>query len=260
MLDNSDFEILLKATLRIYQDSIRGALRGFRLNWYWAFIPVVYLLANMLLFSILPGGIVSGFILGIFFTFCISNYLALIESTVNGEKIKSLQYLKKDTIEIFLNLINVLFLLFIVSLFQSYLPPQLALAVNLLIIVCFNPILEVCYLSSSSGMESFGRALNFVKENTIEWFFPMFLLALPLIISDWSALLLQLVKGDPVQATYRFITELIVFLVGGQIPLLISFAILLILLFIFMVFRGLLFKKLNGSSRRKRIYQYRFEG
>ena len=259
----SDGEILVRATAQLYLKCLREACQGMRKNWYWSFLPVLYLLGNLIIMAILPGGIIAGFILGLYQTFCWSNYLALVACAVKGEKVKGWRYLQRETMEIFLSLINVLFLLFVLSLVQRALAinaPLVVLAINLIIIVCFNPILEVCYQRAGGSVEIFSQALNFVKENTIEWFLPMFLLAIPLIWDRGATLLFQMVSGDPLQSSIIFVTELAMYVAAHRVPSLISFAIFLILLFTFMVFRGLLFKRLSESTRRKRIYQYRFEG
>jgi hypothetical protein len=97
---------------------------------------------------------------------------------------------------------------------------------------------ELIYQPRLSGLQLLSASYNFVIENWIEWFIPN---------------LLILFGG------YLLLNPLL--LVASSLPLALQlFAVytgVSLFLAYFMIFRGILFSLLQGTSRRGRLYKYR---
>ncbi len=112
--------------------------------------------------------------------------------------------------------------------------PILLLALNVLILVFGNAIPELIYLGHHSTLALIEESYRFVGENWIEWFPPNVLLFLTL-----GVLNAPFVEGP------AYFVQL---------------AISALFLYFAMIFRGLLFLELYGSSRRGRMFRYRMGG
>jgi hypothetical protein len=108
------------------------------------------------------------------------------------------------------------------------------LALNVVILVFGNAVPELIYLGHHSTLALLGESYRFVGENWIEWFPPNLLLIAVLVMLN-----------APVLSAGMSLLQL------GLTALFLYFA---------MVFRGLLFLELYGSSRRGRMFRYRMGG
>jgi hypothetical protein len=129
---------------------------------------------------------------------------------------------------------------------------DVAFVVTLILLVILNPIPEVIYLGRSDGLGMFQESLDFLRENWLEWFLPLLLLTI-LSLGFPLPFMSPLQVG---QLGFPFMSA--AGLLTGSIESLFWNVLGMLLLFALMVFRGLLFRALFGSSRRQRIFRSRF--
>lgn len=263
-MNQADFTLLIRATAKIYRDSLSRAFQGVVKNWRMLAVHFSY---SLLLMAAMPvaglfGPFAGGFIMGMLLAIILGQYLATVRAAVEGDQLRFSEI--KDTIfELFSPVISVLFALWILFLlveavFGSPELRWLRAVVALFVTVFFNPIVEIIYCRPSSGPEMFGQSIEFIKENFIEWFLPVFLIGLLLaVVKPGSVvpLAVLLFTTPPL----RLIEN--IFLAGGAGAVMGN--LLAVLLFIFglyfvLAFRGCLYLALSGSTRRKRIYQERY--
>jgi hypothetical protein len=129
---------------------------------------------------------------------------------------------------------------------------------NLFVVVAFNPLAEVAYLRRRDSMSHLSESLEFMKENVFEWLLPLVLPFLPLILADPEGFLVRLGSASPLHLADLFSDFFLTLgrpLSAGP-SLLLSIAVMLAT-FYYMIFRGVLYRSLSASSRRKRIYSER---
>lgn len=199
---------------------------------------------------------VGGFIFGLVSALCTSSYLYFLAGVVNGQRMVPSELL--ESWRPYLSpVITVLFFLFLVRLtLQLALPPVessqvVAFVVTLILLIILNPIPEIIYLGRSDGLAMLQESIDFLRENWLEWFLPLvlltiFSLGIPLPVSPLQVGQLRF----PFMNTLGFLS--------GSIENILWSILGVFLLFALMVFRGLLFRALFGSSRRQRIYRSRF--
>lgn len=262
----SDFEILVISTLALYFQVLSEAFVALKRNWWVVFVPVFYIIVFVLYANTIGkifSGLAGGLILGLLQALCIANYLALVAGAVDGRKM-AIKDIKQDTVVLIMPVIGVLFAFFIFGLllgffFQKGGHFELALAINLILVVVFNTIPEVTYINRGLTMSILQEALEFIKENVIEWFLPLIILICPIIVINPKGFLLMFASSNALMMP-KFYFEMIGSSSGTNEGFTFAFIFLfaLILTFYFMIFRGLLYKKLSSSSRRKRVYQFKF--
>ncbi len=252
---------LLRATIKLYAESIREALAAL---WNHRFKPLAgigYLIILHLAEGILGSlkGFAGGMIRGLILTLLLANFLAFIGLMHDGKRF-SLEELWSRTIGIFGPLINSLFIIFIAEiLFYPVLAknPMVVGLINLGLFVLFNPLPETVSRRGSSGLQGFSDSLEFMRENGPEWLAAIVLLIGPLALMLGPASMLAVIaSSDPVNAVFILLrTAMLAFGVysAGALDLL---GMLFGLYYIFFVFlaRIALFEKLSMSTRRKRIY------
>ncbi|MDR2337870.1 MAG: hypothetical protein LBE20_04385 [Deltaproteobacteria bacterium] len=249
--------ILIKSTLVLYWEVLQDTGKGFLKNWWCGVLPIFYVLVvwgvGSLVVLILPG-IIGGLILGLLWALLIANYFVFLAASVEKEKILFSEIIP-ETLALFSPVLSVLFILYVISLVQSLFLVGaensfnnfLALAVSLILVMLFNALPEIVYQQRGIGFYSFDKSFQFIKENFVEWFAPqIFIFFLVYGKSFFSAMnLIELAQINPLFSGKLFIGS------SGWIVL------DLFLMHCFMIFRGILFKQLLTSSRRKRIYNYR---
>jgi hypothetical protein len=252
-----DIIILVKSTLALYWQALKDAAAGFLKNWWCAVLPIFYMLLwlgiGSVVTMILPG-ILGGLVLGLLTALLIANYFVFLSASVEKERVL-LAEIVPETLALFVPVIGVLFIFYIIGLVQSLFFVDagnstnifLAHAVSLVLTVCFNALPETIYQQRGTGFSSFEKSFQFIKENFIEWFTPQ-ILALVLFfglsaISTTS--LIKFAQINPLLSGQLFM--------GGSNWIVLD----LFLMHWVMIFRGVLFKQLITSSRRKRIYSYR---
>ena len=116
--------------------------------------------------------------------------------------------------------------------------PLLYLGVQILLYVIFNAVPELIYQSRVSGLALLSASYQFIVENWIEWLLPNLLVGVAGYML--RGLVYQLAAAMPFFLQYFFVEA--------------AFGLFLTFL---MIFRGLLFAELNGTTRRSRVYRYK---
>jgi len=261
----SNFQIAIRSTVSLYKDVLLDAGRGFKKNWYVPFIHLGYLVLLSFIAQIagLFGGIVGGLILGMVLCVFLSSYFSTVDSAVQKETV-ALKYLKNEALTFFSPMISVLFALFLLNFvihvaFGDSLPPMFHLVIALAIAILLNPLPEAIIYHEGSAMHSFQACFEFIKENFLEWFFPAAVIFVPLYLLSPEASLSALIYFITTNPLY--IAESLMLTLGGSLNFvtlgLFAVPMLFVMYFVF-IFRSLLYRRLVSSTRRKRIYQYRY--
>jgi len=202
-------------------------------------------LGTMMLYSIVLAvtallasglGIAGGLLMSLVWASCVSSFLSLVEMMVRTGRVSWRDFQRSFGAYLW-DVVGVTFVLWVVFVVATpalrSVPqgPGLLLALNLLIIVLFNAVPELIYLRHASSLELLTESFAFISDNWIEWFPPNLLAGGVLyLVAQWP--LDGLLAGLRTAAVALFVYGL-------------------------MVFRGLLFLELDGSSRRGRAFRHR---
>ena len=235
---------IVKATLWVYRLALKRSFFLIRRNWAVLFAPLAYsviLSVASAAFSRLA--FIGGILLLLVADACISSGLYLIENLLKMGKVDANDFIKGWTVYL-LEIIQVSFILWIPMTLAAnvlYAVPNgflILLFLRILIYTIFNVVPELLYQVRLGGLEVLSASYSFVIENWIEWFIPNLLIG----VAAYFAL-------GPLALFAGFLPEgLQVFVVVTVASFFLSY---------FMVFRGVLFSLLRGSTRRSRIYKYK---
>jgi len=234
----------VKATLWIYRVALKRSVELLAANWGIIFAPLAYsLILSAAAALIAPLGFIGGFIMTAVTAACGSSGLFLIENVVRMGKFGLNDFFKGFSVYLW-EILGIAFILWIpMSLLRQVAystedGPLIVLAVQLLLYVILNPVPELIYQNRASGLALLSASYEFIVENWIEWFLPnVSITAVAYFLLGWLD-----VPAAYLSSFFRFF-----FL----------FSIFGLLLTFLMVFRGLLFSDLAGSTRRSRAYRYR---
>jgi hypothetical protein len=254
-----DWSSLLSATVQMYRQAAAETWQRIARNWWVGLLPLLY--GVILLFTgsfAFQLGMIGGFIFGLVSAMCTSSYLFFLAGVVNGQRMIPSE-LGESWRPYLSPVITILFFLFLVRMALSVtLPPveasqDVAFIVTLILLVILNPIPEVIYLGRSDGFGLLQESVDFLRENWVEWF-------LPLVFLTILSLGFPLPFFSPLQVGqlgFPFMSA--TGLLAGSLEGIVWNILGVFLLFALMVFRGLLFRTLFGSSRRQRLFRSRFQ-
>jgi hypothetical protein len=234
----------IKAIFWIYKNCLVKTVELVRDNPGIIFAPLAYgmlLSAAALLFA--PLGIIGGLIMGIVFAACASSGLHLIENVVRMNKATLQDFIRGFTVYLW-DVLTIAFIFWIPMrllaqvAFTTPNGPLFYMAVQILLYIIFNAVPELIYQSRVSGLALLSASYQFIVENWLEWLFPNLLVGVAGYLV--SNLVYQLVAPMPFFLQY--------FLVNAALGLFLTFL---------MIFRGLLFAELNGTTRRSRVNRYK---
>jgi hypothetical protein len=190
-----------------------------------------------------PFGIIGGFVMGLVLAACASSGLYLIENVVRMGKATLQDFVKGFSVYLW-DILTIAFIFWIpmrlLAQFAVTTPEGavIYLGVQILLYIIFNPVPELIYQSRVSGLALLSASYQFIVENWLEWLFPNLLVAVAgYLLRFW---IYGLVVPLPFFLQYFFLEA--------------AFGLFLTFL---MIFRGLLFTELNGTTRRSRAYRYR---
>lgn len=235
---------VLTVYLRIYGDCLQKSLQAIRHNLWTLLLPMALMLALTFAGMIVGAmglGIVGGFILGLIATALYSSYLYFVSGLVLAGRVH-ISELQGSFGRLFWPVMGVGFVVWIANLLVSMVTrnmPQGAtidvlfgLAVTLVVFI--NPTPEVIYdRGSHSGMATLQKSFQFTQENWIEWYVPN------LVLAGVGYLL------------FTYANRL------GVAGMVLSGLLLGAYLHVVMIYRGHLYRALDGSSHRQRMFRYR---
>jgi hypothetical protein len=231
----SELTITLAMYRRVFHRAAQLTLR----NWPVLGTVLIYGIvttASVLLVARL--GIIGGLLMNLVWAACVGSFLSLVETMIRTGRVSWVD-LRRSVGAYLWDVIGVTFILWIVFAVATpalrTLPqgPGLLLAMNLLIFVLFNAVPELIYLGHHSSLELLTASYAFISENWIEWF--------PATLAP--ALLCYLVARPPIGGVFAWAQT----------------AMLVLVVYVAMVARGLLFLELHGSSRRGRAFRHRMD-
>ncbi len=254
---------LLKSLRRLYSAVLLETLRGLRLNLSHYFVHAAALCAAGSLLAVfrtipgLAGALLSGVAFGAF----LSLYLASVSAAVHLEAVSARECVARAS-ALFPRVMGVLFIFFVLTLgihFAVRSSLWLVLA-NLIMAVMWNSILETTYLEEENGWENFRSSWRFVYENTLEWFLPIVAVAALVSAALGAAFATRMLVLFLATHPLQFLQMLLSGAGRPEILLRAWLPCTLFLLFLYpaFIFRGILYKHLSRSNRRKRIFDAQF--
>lgn len=234
----------IQATLWIYRIALRRTVELLAGNWAIIFAPLAYSVILSVAAALLgPLGFIGGIVITAISAACGSSGLYLIENVVRGSKAAFKDFIRGFGVYLW-EILGIAFILWIPMMLLSqaaYSTPQgplVILLVRILLYIILNPVPELIYQTPASGIGLLSASYEFIVENWIEWFVPNVLIA---VAGYWLIGWVDL-PAEYVPSFFRFFF---------------IFAVFGVLLTFLMIFRGLLFSELNGTTRRSRAYRYR---
>jgi hypothetical protein len=217
------------------------------------YVGLVYapLLWAMLTFAgMLP--LFGGLVTFLAYALILSNYFYLIERATAGYS-TDWQDIRNGFGAYMRKIFGILFIfwvanygvrLFVLPLFPGMLALVAALAVLLLTFILFNALPEVIYKKDFAEVDSIRYTFEFEKRNIIEWYIPNILL-IALNYGVWRA----------VTAINALILPSLPQTVAQALSLVIVIIVLQFTIGYTMLYRGVLFKRLDTTTRQKRLMQ-----
>ncbi len=230
--------------LKLYADCVKRTGRGLSKNpWVLLLVPALSVAFGVGATLLGPLGLVGGIMLSLLRAALVSAYLYFLGETVAESK-TGLHELKLAFGRYFWSVVSVGFVVWIASFFINPLVSRhpkgglIMLGIYFLAFVLLNATPEAIYQSGArTGLQTFGKSLEFIQANWIEWFIPNLLL-LAAGYFTWPFFAAAL---DPL----GMVGAIGAAAVGGA------------LLHVLMVFRGHLYRELDGTSHRQRMYRLR---
>lgn len=222
-------------------------------NWLIIFTGLFYSIMTIVLYTIVPAfGILGGLLLIIATSALISNYLHLLNRIVRTGKFSFHDF--KDGFTVYLRKVwTISFFGYVASLGLSYFvfpilsrTPILIMAISYIAFIVFNALPEVIYQKYYDPWESITYAVEFIKENLLDWIIPNIILIGGMYIFT----------GDLLTNIFNYYISIVRIFTS---PLGIFAYLLGQLWFSYMmIYRGFLFELLSTSTRRKRLFMREF--
>ena len=260
----NDLPLLVRATLHLYREAAVDASRALARNaWMIVLLPAFSVLLGMI--GRLAGGlgIVGGLLTYMALAAGVSAFLSILDGSVAKERVEP-----ADLADGFgRHLSSVVGLLFIFGVIQFLLMliadqnPSLRwldLLVSAVLFLACNPLPELVYQGRREGFALVDDAIQFMRQNSVEWLLPVVLFLLPFFLVHPMMGLVAMTKLGPSSAL-----GLVTSLFEGVLPSgagLAKWAAPLVasaVLSWVMLFRGFLFKSLDRSGRRQRVFEAR---
>lgn len=258
---------MIQSTLELYADCARDTWNGLtRSAWSVAVLLLVPGIVAVAASILAPLGILGGILVGLVQALGTGWYLSLVEiSVMSGRNVRPSD-LKDNVGQYVWDVISVLFVFWIAELILgALLPGALFAALLLVATVVFNPAPEMIYQERSNGTALLADAASFMQNNWPEWLATY--IGAGLFLGLWAAVVGVGASSDRIvdllslfgpSFGFTAMGSLVTGLAANRIWLGVVFGLpLLIFAHAFMLFRGHLYRRLRGSSRRGRAWQAR---
>jgi hypothetical protein len=257
---------MITATLDAYRAALTTTLAALR-RAPLALAALVLGQAAILFVAVLvsPLGLLGGFVVGILAAAITGTYLSLIEQALGAQRPMAWSALRESFGDYLWEVISVLFFFWI----AGWLLGGLGLGVQgeflmwLAVTVLFNPVPELIYhRRGSRAVELLPKALSWVQQHGPEWFTPMVLLGLGVYLLEPSLMLGFVQAFGPrfgfMEGLHSVHLAVGVLTLGGGLKGLVLCVVVPVLTHTTMLFRGALFRELDGGSRRQRAWKAKF--
>lgn len=252
----------LKDIIYINKTAIKKAIDLFLKNWLMIFTGLIYItimaiarIISVPFFYVPILNIVAGVIIYLLSASLISSYFYVLYGIIKYERFEFKDI--KRGFRVYLNEITrVLFIGWIASILAfnlivpilsnslgGYLDPQtLTNIIMIIVFIAINPLPEVIYQKSYTGLDGIKYTFEFMKENWIEWVVPNVILLGLLYIVTGKVITSLFSTGISLSLGVLSIRDILFYLIGQVI---FSFT---------MIYRGVIFDILSTSTRRKRMF------
>ncbi|MDF0645879.1 MAG: hypothetical protein P0111_17770 [Nitrospira sp.] len=265
---------LVTVTVDLYRQALRRTWQSLVRGW----IIMVALIGFMVILAVTtqlagPLGVAGGFLLGAVNALLVGAVLSLIEQSISYGRTLTLQDVLDSFGRYFWDVIGVGFVLWLPLLALEMgtqtnpYGPFFSYAVLLLLFLLLNPAPEVIYqVHHDSPLDVMKTSYEFVLENWMEWFLPIAVLLLPIVLSPAGVrevFSLSSRAGRGAGLDFFQLLVLPFMILGGWLdylgmPSAMSWYLMLLLTppaaVGMLLFRGHLFALLSGSSRRQRRF------
>lgn len=237
---------LINLMVKYYMNTI---VRSFKLaikNWSVSLMLIVYSTVLIIASVVIQGlPLIGGMILAALTAACTGSYLFIIEMIINTRVVR-INDIKNSFLPYLRRIINITFYLWIAMIIYTFIVQRVLQSfsygwiINTVIFftafILLNPLPEFIYQTSVFELGIFKASANFVIENFIEWVIP-------------NAVLLGLLY-------FLFNSSFMVFQ-SFNVVYILKYLIGLFIFLFTMVYRGILFRFLNESTRRSRLFKLR---
>jgi hypothetical protein len=263
----SQLVVLVRATLGLYHRALVDSfVLMVRHAWIVLLVPLYTILLGLAEAAAAPLGFLGGFLIYLAVAACLSSFLTVIGETVAHQRVRAAglgqtfgRYLGSIVTIVFIFWIIHLLLALIVS--ENPAMMWLAVAVNTGIFVVFNAVPELIYQGQRDGLALLEDAVQFLRDNTIEWLLPVAVMLAPLFAADMKAGFVAMANLGASNALFWTIAAIDEWLPGnGEFQRLLATALASVAIVWIMLFRGLLFRSLWRSGRRQRVFEARMRG
>ena len=247
---------LLKDFKYVSEHSLKKTVESLKKNFLIIFTGLVYGIITIGVGSVVsfifrgPLSIISGFISYFIQSAIISNYLYLLFNIINYNRF-NLNDFKQGFMAFLWKVYGVFFNIYIGRLLLSVLGVLgsaavfLNMIIGLVALIVLNALPESIYLKSYSPADTLMYALEFMKENWLNWLIPNVIL-IGLIYVVTGSILTGLISTSVGFGFGLSLRSILLYVIGQVI---FSFM---------MIYRGHLFKVLSTSTRRKRMFMNKF--
>lgn len=263
----NDLGLLVRATLHIYRQAAADASRALARNsWAIILLPAFSVLIGLAARLASGLGMAGGLLVYLALAAATSAFLSILEGAVGKESVQP-----SDLAESFGryvgSVVGLFFVFYVIQILLSLITQQnpsmlwVAIAIDALLFLVCNPLPELVYQGRREGLALVDDAVQFMRENSVEWLVPVAVMLLPFFLAGLPMGVVAMTEMGPSSAL-----GLLTNLVEGWLPdaggvarwaaPLLASAILCWV----MMFRGFLFKALDRSGRRQRVFEARMRG
>lgn len=259
-MSNQGLGLYFRATGLMYWECMKGATALLRKNWPILIGSVVaYLVFIFSAAFFAPLGFGGGFLIGFIQIALVSLYYGWISDCLQSEKLDFPELTRFDY-HLFFTVISAAFIIFIAQFLFSSIAEGTGESwvmdlVQLGIVLIFNALPETIYIHRFENIQALSHSADFTRTNWIEWFLPYAILLSPLLLISPELVLLLLSRSQELMPALTIFHGLNILdsFYPELLPYLTAAAGILIGNW-YMLFRGLLYKELEGSTRRKRMF------
>lgn len=234
---------ILNDFIHIQKKALRNTFKNPRYIVLCAVVLAIGIIATNIISNILFGvlklnGYISGLLVYIF-KICVIGFLMSILYNGVKDTRNSLTFQNYDFKPFALKLIQVGFVIYIAQLLLRPIAMNFYSIVTIVAMIVLNALPETLYLDDYDGYNSIIKSVEFFKDNAFNWGLPnIIIMALLYALTNEASLLSSLYFSD----LKSIAKSVVVILIMG----------------IYLMYRGILFDILNGSSRRKREFMRNF--
>lgn len=234
---------ILNDFIHIQKKTLKNTFKNPRYIVLCAVVLAIGIIATNIISNILFGVLkLNGYIAGLLvyiFKVCILGFTMSILYTGVKDTGSSIVFQDYDFKPFALKVIQVGFVIYIAQIILRPITMKFYFIITVIAIIVLNALPETLYLEDYDGYNSIIKSVYFLKENILNWGLPnIIIMALIYASTSGASMFTGLYFSD-----LKSIAKSIV---------------IIIIMGIYLIYRGMLFEILNGSSRRKREFMRNF--